>query len=230
MFFGNLKSLNKSLVAYYSFENNVNDLINGNNGTAVGTNYISGKNGQAINFLNDNLSRYVDIPSSSNISFGSVSFSMSMWIYFNGFNTSNFILNKRRATNSLEYQLSLDSGSFRFIKYGNTNNSAINKVTSWNVLNPFVLNNWYHIVYTDNGIDGKLYINGISNSTNATNGAYSTMTNVNYVLRLAAAGWFDKEARFRGLVDELAIWKNRELTQTEVTQLYNAGSGKFYPF
>lgn len=32
------------------------------------------------------------------------------------------------------------------------------------------------------------------------------------------------DAKTRGLIDELAIWKNRELTATEVAELYNKGN------
>jgi len=36
------------------------------------------------------------------------------------------------------------------------------------------------------------------------------------------------DLKHRGKLDEIAIWKNRELTSTEVTELYNSGAGKFY--
>jgi hypothetical protein len=43
-------------------------------------------------------------------------------------------------------------------------------------------------------------------------------------------GVADSNYAFNGSkVDELNIW-NKELTATEVTELYNAGTGKFYPY
>ena len=34
---------------------------------------------------------------------------------------------------------------------------------------------------------------------------------------------------FNGNIDEVNLW-NKELTATDVTELYNAGTGKFYPY
>ena len=34
---------------------------------------------------------------------------------------------------------------------------------------------------------------------------------------------------FNGNIDETNIW-SKELTATEITELYNAGTGKFYPY
>ena len=33
---------------------------------------------------------------------------------------------------------------------------------------------------------------------------------------------------YNGILDEIGVW-DRELTSTEVTELYNSGSGKQYP-
>lgn len=85
---------------------------------------------------------------------------------------------------------------------------------------------WTHIVITRTGATNKIYINGTSdtlaaNTTQTTSIDYST-----------DALWFGQRnggLRFNGKLDEIGIW-NVALTSTEVTTLYNGGTGIQYPF
>jgi hypothetical protein len=81
----------------------------------------------------------------------------------------------------------------------------------------WVNNSWNHIVITNSigSNEYKVYINSqlIYTGTVLTLGSLSS-------------GYDSGNSKF---YDELAIWDGRILTQEEVTQLYNNGTGLFYP-
>jgi hypothetical protein len=81
---------------------------------------------------------------------------------------------------------------------------------------------WYHVVYTGDGNEGILYLNGVQNAT-ALVGAQSTPPSSFYI-----CNGYGGSLYFEGEIDELYIW-NRSLDSDEVLQLYN-GTHPFYPF
>ncbi len=94
---------------------------------------------------------------------------------------------------------------------------------------------WTHIALVQNGIEAVLYVNGI-----AVDQSFSTSNDktqwVNDLSNLdnARIGSFSynglgEAAHFNGLIDEVDI-VNRAYIQDEITELYNGGSGKTYPF
>lgn len=224
-----------NLVAYYPLNSNANDSINGYNGTQVGTpTFTSGKVGNAINFGNDATPRYFDIADNSDFSFTNgttdVPFSISLCVNFSAFSvTGNWFVNKRNNTDGGdEWQIIYYQNRLFFYKFQFNNRNIYQAVGTG--LNPFNINTWYHICYTDNGsglISGcKLYINGVlSNSIQESVGVYTRMNNGTQPIRIGQAGWdLSPNLKHKGLIDELAIWKNRELTATEVLELYNKGN------
>ena len=224
------------LVGYYPLNSNGNDLSGkGYNGTVVGTpTYSTGKVSNAIDFGNNTNSNYIDIPDNSDFSFtngtNDVPFSVSMWINITAVSsTGNWFINKRNTTSGGdEWQIMLSGSRFRINKFQYNSNASFQDIYS-NV-NPFLLNTWYHICVTDAGTaninDCKLYINGVlSVSGRATTGTYTRMNNGTSITRIGVSAWgFSNTLKHKGLIDELAIWKNRELTATEVLGLYTKGS------
>lgn len=224
-----------NLVAYYPLNSNVNDLSgNLHNGLVGGApSYVSGKVSNAIDFDNTATLKYFDIADNNDFSFTNgttdVPFTISMWVNFSGFSvTGNWILNKRGATiGTDEWQFIYNSNRLSFSKF-NYNTSGNQQIST--TLNPFALNTWYHITYTDNGSglvgSGKLYINGTLNvNINANSGTYVRMPNGTSIIRSGLSSWTPSvNFKHRGLIDELAIWKNRELTASEVLELYTKGN------
>lgn len=226
-------SLTKDLVGYYKFENNVVDstgLLPAATGTGI--DYVSGKIGQSVRF--DANTDRVDIPDTNLLSFTSgggvdVPFSMCMWVYFTAFGASgNWIFNKRNATSGGdEWQLVYAQGRLQFSKFDRVSNSITQTVgTPLSVLS---LNTWYHIAVTDNGSKTtsgmKLYINGVSQSlTDLSAGVYTGMNNGTSGARIGLAAWAISFPHI-GYLDETAIWKNRVLNQSEITYIYNSGTG-----
>jgi hypothetical protein len=93
------------------------------------------------------------------------------------------------------------------------------KVTSGALAN----NTWYHAVCTYDGTDWKLYLDGGLAGT-YTGGIGTFITNANTVY--VGSGYNNP---FPGDIDEVGIW-NRALEGSEITTLYNGGSGITYPF
>jgi len=84
---------------------------------------------------------------------------------------------------------------------------------------------WHHVVATWNGTTAYLYVDN-SKSTGqswAHTMAYCTTTKFNLGKSIYNSNYWT------GSLDEVGIW-NRALTDTEVSQLYNSGSGRSYPF
>jgi len=230
------------LIAYYSFDgSNATDIHTGtHNGTLVGSpTFPSGKNSNCI-FFNDNGNLdYFTIADSNDFSFTNgttdVPFSMSMWVNFSSFSsTGNWFINKRGAsTGTDEWQLAYIGGILYFAKFEYNNNGIIQFTQTSSGI--FSTGTWYHVVYTDNGSgavgSGKIYINGTLNVASNSNsgGTYTRMNNGTHPVYCGINSWSPNVGfKHRGEFDEFAIWKNRELTSTEVTELFNANAGKFY--
>lgn len=233
------QSLNNNLVAYYKYDSNPNASVGGVNGTDVNTpTYTAGVISNAIDFGTDTAQRYCqfadnDIFSFTNGTGTDIPFSISMWIKISAFSSeNNYLISKRYNTSTdEEYHMLVSSLGINFAKYS-SNSDFKTAGASF----AFSLSTWYHIVYTDDGSKPaggqKLYINGVlQTTTSVITGAYIGMPNGTSPVRTGQTTVNPVEGRrHRGLVDELAFWKNRVLSQANVTQLYNSGAGITYPF
>ena len=115
------------------------------------------------------------------------------------------------------------SGSAKF-RPVNANGSSHSYFTGVSVS----LNTWIHVVYTrDAAGTGKIYINGTLSETKSPNGVFAAGSRPSSVLgagsRLARNGnvTFGDEQRFNGKVRYLRIFNNKELTSSQVTEMYN---------
>lgn len=227
------QNLVNSLVAYYNLDGNANDAFSTNNGTEVGTiTYGNGIDGQAPLF--NDVSKLIEIPDSDVFSFtdgvNDLPFSISMWVYYDAFSSSaNYFIMKRRGSNDewVFYRFG-NNGRIHFTKFSNSSNfQQINGILAQNI------NQWYHVVITDDGsktIQGmNIYINSILRSKNdASIGTYTGMTNGTSKVTMGGFATNQPNFRHQGLIDLVGIWKNRELTQSDVDELYNNGSGLKY--
>ena len=225
------------LVGYYPLNSNANDFSGkGHNGfLASSPTFTAGKISNAINFGNNANLNYVDIADNNDFSFTNgttdVPFTIAMWVNLTATSiTGNFFINKRGTTSGTdEWQFIFLGDRVRFVKFQFNNNAIYQEILS--SINPFSLNTWYHICYTDSGNasvgSGKLYINGVSNVAINQNvgGTYTRMNNGTNLTRIGINSWAASPAlKHRGLIDELIIYKNRELTATEVLELYTKGN------
>ena len=95
--------------------------------------------------------------------------------------------------------------------------------TDINSTTQFANNTWYHVVMTFGSNTVKLYINGSQEDTATFSNPNTNASNGNFVIGShstdpSSYGYYD------GLLDDTGIW-NRVITSSEVTSLYNSGTG-----
>lgn len=225
-------SLLENLVAYYAFENNVVDSHNGHNGRENGSfTYTSG----IINicwrkFYNTwvVVSNHIDFQFSNGLT--DISFSVSFW--FVKTDTSyRSIINKYGSTDK-EWSIGItgqSDGPAEFKIYSDSSNylTFSGDLSYGGVINN---NTFYHMVFTWDGVDCKIYKNGslLSSVTKIETGAYTGIVNSTQELYMGRLGDGTQNNGTTSF-DELGIWKNRVLTQRDVDLLYNSGIGIAYP-
>lgn len=213
------------LVASYSLSNG-NDNLGLHNGTSVNVTYGAGKLGNCGDFNASN--RVINISDSNDFSFtngtNDLPLSLSVWCNFTSLAGTQFIFSKWDGSTASEYIIAWNATFLTIILTGPTSNIRSNYTFT-----P-TLNQWYHFVFTYNGSglnSGlKIYVDG-SLVTTVNSGTYTGMVDNT---RFPRIGNSNASEYFKGKIDELNIWKNRELTYGEVLELYNSNLGLAYPF
>jgi hypothetical protein len=215
-------TLNNLIFSVYNADNNTNDSFGTYNGTAIGgLTYTTGKIGQAFNFNGTN--SYVSLP---NNSFNNLTgdFSVSCWF------KTNTVSGNQMIFSNLAYNGGARKGFYIIL--------ASNTIGCWFTNQPTYsqelytsaavsINTWYHLLVTRESGVVKIYLNGtlLVTDTNAIP--------LSYVTTLASIGAYTNgvstTSYFNGNIDAFNVW-TKVLTQSEITELYNSGNGKQYPF
>ncbi len=153
---------------------------------------------------------------------GSTAKSMAFWFKPNANATAfaRIIDWRRSATSSGEFTMAYyDDSGYKLQGYLNGN--------TFSYTTTLTVDTWYHIAMTcDASNSVKIYINAsqVTTGTWGTAGAGSNFTQINGA-NGSMSGGFSGPFSF----DEMGVW-NRELSGSEVTSLYNGGTGIQYPF
>ena len=216
-------SLKTSLVASYNGELNTNDSYGSNNGTAVGgLTYSTGKIGNAFQFNGTNA--YVSLPTDSwNNTIGG-DFSVSVWVNLTNVSSQQNIIGNLSTLgggwNGWEIRVLSGIPRFNLYRYGSA--SLISSTT-------IVANTWYHIVITRKaGVSMNIYVNGSKTTANTiTNDPVINATHYPVIgaLQYDASKFYYLTSGSK--VDGVNIW-NRELSESEVVDLYNSDNGSQY--
>jgi hypothetical protein len=226
-----------NLYAVYKAESNANDSFSTINGTAQGgLTYSAGKSGNAFTF--NGVNSRIDLPTAS---FNSLTtdFSVSAWTLFPIGYISGYaipVFNNMSATSWLNA-----GGGFWVTLFGDViqfriGDKSTAPILTYSTAYSMGYNTFFHIAVTRSSGRSRIYLNGtlVASNTDAVNPVYYT-SGVNTTTPTIGAikmpngvqdGYY---APLNTKIDELNIW-NKELTATEVTELYNAGTGKFYPY
>ena len=201
-----------NLKAYFKLEGNANDsTVNANNGTVTSATLISsGITGSCYSF--NGSSNYITL---TDTPYRQTTFSISMWLY----PTAAMSNGKAFSKGNQCYSLGLATSGFEFAIYDTTWRSVYsNSVPS--------INSWYHVVATWSQSDliGRMYVNGVLQSNTIT--ASYTSNSTTYSARLGANP--ENSNYWQGRIDEVSYF-SRRLSQSEVTDIYNSGTGRFYP-
>jgi hypothetical protein len=229
-------TLNSSVYAAYNGESNANDSFGTNNGTAQGgLTYGTGKIGNAFQFNGSN--SYVSLP---NNSFNSLTndFSVSGWLYMPANTSDSYCVLLSNVSNDYT-----TGKGWNVFTYGNNiyfdvfysgvyqyPNSAYVRLQ---VNNTLTNNTWNHIVIArKNSTSSKIYINGslIGSNTSTQNPATPTAAITPTIGVLSSVGVGNPQSSYAPngtKIDAVNVW-NKELTQSEITELYNSGNGAQY--
>ena len=209
------------LLAYWNLNNNgsggvslVDSTGNGNtftnnNGVTLGTGIIAG---DAV--FNPSLLNSLTTP----INIGS-DYSISAWVNVTDFNGGIAALGSSSNGNAPAI-VARSEDTYFF--YGNNGVEECNPSTRSGAL---VKGTWNHIVGTISSSTStcRWYLNGSLISAD-------TFTNLGNFTELQLGAYYARSiGTFNGQLDEVGVW-SRALSPTEVTQLYNSGSGTTYPF
>ena len=213
-----LTTLNNGLLAYYSADNTVNDSLNTYNGSPNGgLTYATGKNNNGWQFNGSNA--YVGITTTA---FNLQSFTWNIWVKFTSFGANHCIFSNFNGNEG--YYLYQNGQNLQFTIWNNgtpTGNATTGSLLTvgWRMLT----------IRRTSGTKSEYMLDGvlIGTSNTTTNPTYNSTTYPAIGVRKYNNTTFDIWQS--EIQDECAIW-NRVLTDDEVTELYNSGSGKFYPF
>jgi len=215
----------------YSFPSSVigytpspNDAVSTNHGTLMnGTTFTTGKIGQAFQF--DGVNDMVTLPNNSlNIN---GDFSASAWVkYTIGSGIKTILSNNALLTSPTRqygWGLYLNSNNILFQTYDSTSTVGSLFYTA-----TLTSGTWYHITVTKSGTTKRIYLNGTEVANASVNNITYTATHRPTIggQRYDATGM---EYFSVSPIDEVNVW-TKELTSTEVTELYNSGTGKQYPY
>lgn len=222
------QSLNVDLISYYKFDEQdttgsgtIIDSLDLNNGTNNGTSNTTGKILTAYNF-NRSVPNYINISDSSSFDFTN-KITISAW-----FNTDNVahtsaqkIITKDRSGTEREIVLGIKPTTAVELILWDTSDTIHAYTPAYSLSS----STWYHIVGTYDGTTMRIYVDGSEVSTgladtfNIKNGVRDFVIGTDELTSPNSA--------FDGKIDEIGIW-SRALNQSEITQLYNNGTGISY--
>ena len=224
--FNQTSTLWNNLVAYYTGDNTPNDALGNHNGTLTnGATYGTGVINQGFNL--DGVNDYVDLGNNLNFD-GSTPFSFNMWINPSPLKNTVLISKQEGDSTYKGYRI------FTTIN-GRIGLSLISDYSTNDLLyvrtDPYTLSTevFSMITVTYDGSKNtsgvNIYLNGASVSfgvlTNNLTGSASNTASATIGSQVSISNYF------AGVQDEVGVW-DRELTASEVTELYNSGSGKQY--
>lgn len=211
------------LVGYWSFEEGTGTKAgdmsgNGNTGTLTNmaeNDWVNGKLGKALDF--DGSNDYVGLFSNPLSSMSASS--AAMWIKLNNLllgsgGYSPTFLNLYTDTNNNLRIAHDEAGPGRIVVSYISGGTQRGRQTS---AGKVTANSWYHIAYTFDGTNLKIYINGIVSDESAQSWGVGGVNLIGS--RDATTG------AINGTMDEVRIY-NRALEQSEITALYNSGLAK----
>lgn len=209
--------LSSGLTAYYTLEGNSTDNSgNSHTGTDTSITYSSGngKISQGAGF--NGSSSYISIPSYT----VGASWSISMWIKQSSGDVGEAIARDESA-GSRGMSLYCDSSGFALSTFNTSNtnyDTGIYSITHQG--------NWTHVVAIyEAGVNARIIVNNNTPRTVACTGNSKDTNDIT----IGRRNYPGSNIYFTGAIDEVGVW-NRVLTSTEITELYNSGSGITYPF
>lgn len=215
-------------VALFPFDNSLINTMNSVTASGTAISYgigIGGVANTAVS-LNGTTSEIVvadlDIYSFGNGS-TNVPSTLNIWFYYaSGAPTSS--LYSKRSGNTGEYELTfITGGQFQYQTAASGSFlSPARTVVTTNANSFLNVNAWNMVTIVDDGNNTSgctIYVNGTLCTATTTAGTNSAMSNTTAVFCIGRSGGATPR-RFGNRLDNFRIWKDRQLTGTEITTLY----------
>lgn len=202
----NFTTLAGQTIAEYSFDNTYNNLLGNSPFTSnSGSSFVNDRNGNpnaAINLTNAGIE--ASIPT---LPFNGSSRTISLWAKLNTMQSYNHTFSYGGIFTGLGFAGSFNETAVDFFGYSD----------DFNVPSANAVSTWYHFVYTYDGVNVKVYKNGVLLG--------STPKNLNTAVYdiFSLGRGLDYSSTFNGAIDDLKIY-NYAVSDTEVSNLYNYNS------
>ena len=182
----------------------------------------------SIDFSTAGADAYLKVADNASLSFDDSddkAFSISAWIYLDDISATRPIVAKwNQGSTTREYALYVDTnGAVNFALYDESASAELVRKTANSTVSTAT---WYHVLVTYDGSGTgagiKIYLGGTSKTLTADDtGTYVAMENAAEPLTI---GYYQVGSNkfFDGRMTEVAIW-SKELSQTEINQVYNKG-------
>ncbi|HEU4594597.1 MAG TPA: LamG-like jellyroll fold domain-containing protein [Pyrinomonadaceae bacterium] len=223
-----VSTLNSGIVAFWKL-----DEASGTRYDAVRTNHLTdnntvtqatGKVGNAASFASAS-SEYLSCADNADLSTGDVDFMGAGWFQLMTKTASMDLVAKWGASGNFEYILTYDQATDRFIFFVSNNGTTTASVIA-NTFGSPSIGTWYFVVFYHDATGNLIGIsvnNGAFNTTAHTTGVFNSTAPFQIGARAVSPSYFN------GRADAVGFWK-RLLSAAEITELYNAGAGREYPF
>jgi len=210
------------LFSYYKFEETSGDAIDSfsnNNGTILG-NVTQGVEGK--------ISKGYEFGSGSGISLGSLNlnienaYSFSLWFKRSGGGIGMLISNDNSFQAQRFYQLRLNSnGAVEFIRF----NSGGGVSTFFGTAESYD-DGIFHLVNSTFSIENgsRIYVDGVLKAINGDKQPNKSGFGGSHTIGARSSNGTLNS--FIGILDEVAIFENKELNQEDINKIYNQGNGK----
>ena len=222
-----------SLIAEYLFDTDATDTSGSattHNGTLQGDASVSGGV-----LTMDGTGDYVTVTDSTDLEFTDgagtdEAFSISLWFKSTVAVSAQNLVTKGSTTGTNEYQFQTlgggNAGKLALTIYNGTSSSA-NYIYAIGAT-AYTINTWHHVAVTYDGSEAgtgiELYFDGSNDTaTQAGAGTYTGMAGTTTDLAIGARLSTSYGVFFTGDMDNVRIYKDKELTASEVTDLFNEG-------
>jgi hypothetical protein len=195
-----------NLVSYYKFDNNGTDSHGSNDATINGATYDAGIINNAISF--DGSNDYADINGVTLTATSNKTF--NHWI--DTTDTAAYILDSNDSGD--RFILGIESGVYKHYDDASWKSTGISPSAGLQMLS------W---VFSNSGATLDFYVNAVHQTTITVN---PQPVKINTALGSDSNG---TSTFLQGDIDEMGIF-NEALSQSDLTALYNSGSGLAYPF
>jgi hypothetical protein len=221
-----LGALTDNLEIYYTFNDSTNqgdDILGSVNDGVVTNNIVgTGKNNNSINFTGTGYMVVNDTANNSPIS----AMSVNLWYKASDMaGAYKFFTKDVNFAGNGAYQFGMGgagNGKARFLISTTGSYDSAKDLTANTTLNA---DTWYMLTAVYDGSNLLIYVNSVLDGQKAVTGnIHDSTAVVNFFMENIATN------RIKGGVDELGFWKDKALSPAEITQLYNGGTGLFYPF